>query len=58
MMGESAEEDFRLPQTVVPERYDLTLQPDLTRATFCGEETIRLRLTASTDELRLNALDR
>ena len=33
----------RLPGTVVPEHYTLTLTPDLKAATFSGVESIELR---------------
>ena len=33
---------YRLPRHVVPLRYDLRLEPDLTAARFAGQETITL----------------
>ncbi|CAB4371700.1 MAG: M1 family peptidase [Actinobacteria bacterium] len=48
---------FRLPGPVRPVRYDLTLEPDLEAATFTGEVTIDLLLSAATDTISCNALD-
>jgi puromycin-sensitive aminopeptidase len=48
---------FRLPPTVVPSRYDLTLTPDLAAGTFAGEETVTVTVGASTREVELNAVD-
>jgi len=48
---------FRLPGPVRPVRYDLTLEPDLEAATFVGEVTIDLLLSAATDTISCNALD-
>ncbi len=48
---------FRLPGPVRPVRYDLTLEPDLEAATFAGEVTIDLLLSAATDTISCNALD-
>ena len=31
---------YRLPASVVPSRYDLTLEPDLDEATFSGFESV------------------
>jgi aminopeptidase N len=53
----AAQDDPRLPRHVVPERYELTLAPDLERATFNGEERVAVRLLESTDEIVMNALD-
>jgi aminopeptidase N len=47
----------RLPQTVVPEHYNLTLTPDLAAATFTGEETIDVRLQQPLDSITLNAAE-
>ncbi len=47
----------RLPQTVRPEHYSLTLKPDLKDATFTGEETIDVNLSEPTDHITLNAAE-
>ena len=47
----------RLPQTVVPEHYTLTLTPDLVAAKFTGTETIDVRLTAPSNTITLNAAE-
>ena len=47
----------RLPQTVTPEHYDLTVAPDLAKAAFTGEETIRVRLAKPSQKITLNAAE-
>lgn len=47
----------RLSDTVVPESYDLTFTPDLARATFAGEETIRVQVRKATSAITLNAVE-
>ena len=47
----------RLPRTVLPRRYDLTLEPDLDAATFAGRETIAVEVLTETREVVLNALE-
>jgi aminopeptidase N len=47
----------RLPGTVVPDHYDLTLKIDLANERFTGLETIRVRVTRPTSRVVLNALD-
>jgi puromycin-sensitive aminopeptidase len=51
------ENPYRLPRTVVPHRYDLTLAPDLAAATFDGSEAIVVEVVEPTAEVVLNALD-
>jgi puromycin-sensitive aminopeptidase len=46
---------YRLPRTVVPVRYDLTLAPDLAAFTFVGRETVSVRVVEPVDEIVLNA---
>ena len=45
----------RLPSTVVPEHYALTLTPDLKSATFAGVETIDVILREPSRSITLNA---
>ncbi len=47
----------RLPRTVVPRRYDLTLEPDLDAATFAGHESIAVEVVTATAEVVLNAVE-
>jgi aminopeptidase N/puromycin-sensitive aminopeptidase len=47
----------RLPTTVLPAHYALTLTPDLKTATFSGKETIDVTLSEPTDHITLNALE-
>ena len=48
---------YRLPRHVVPIRYDLRLEPDLTAGRFAGQETITLTIHHSTSEIILNAIE-
>jgi puromycin-sensitive aminopeptidase len=48
---------YRLPRHVVPIRYDLRLEPDLTAARFAGQETITLRIHQPTSDIALNAIE-
>src|SRR5579863_1443643 len=47
----------RLPTTVRPQHYSLTLTPDLKTATFTGAETIDVTLAEPADSITLNAHD-
>jgi aminopeptidase N/puromycin-sensitive aminopeptidase len=47
----------RLPQTVRPEHYTLTLTPDLKAATFSGVETIDVSLAEPTSAITLNSAE-
>jgi len=47
----------RLPSTVVPLHYDITVAPDLVAAKFTGEETIRVRLARPSTAIVLNAAE-
>jgi len=47
----------RLPQTVRPEHYTLTLTPDLKAATFSGVETIEVTIAEPSDHIILNAAE-
>jgi puromycin-sensitive aminopeptidase len=48
---------YRLPQHIVPTRYDLHLEPDLTAHTFDGKETVSLTILEATSEIVLNAVE-
>lgn len=48
---------YRLPTTVVPERYELTLAPDLANWTFTGEEKISIDVREPVREIVLNAVE-
>ena len=48
---------YRLPRTVVPSRYDIRLEPDLTTLTFRGEETIAVSVAEPVHEIVLNAVE-
>ncbi|HUH61814.1 MAG TPA: M1 family metallopeptidase [Terracidiphilus sp.] len=47
----------RLPQTVKPEHYALTLAPDLKAATFTGKETIEVNVAEPVNAIALNAAE-
>src|SRR5689334_17638169 len=47
----------RLPNTVVPSHYKLSLDPNIEQRKFSGEEAIEVRLKSSTKEIVLNTLD-
>lgn len=48
---------YRLPQQVVPHRYDLIIEPDLEAATFAGRADIAVTVTEPTSEIVLNAIE-
>ena len=48
---------YRLPRTVLPSRYDLTLEPNLERATFTGTVAIDVEVTDTVDAIWLNAAE-
>jgi puromycin-sensitive aminopeptidase len=48
---------YRLPYTVEPQHYELTLTPDLTTATFTGEEKVRVLVHEPVTEVVLNAAE-
>jgi aminopeptidase N/puromycin-sensitive aminopeptidase len=47
----------RLPKTVIPEHYTLTLTPDLQAATFSGVEKIDVRLAEAASAITLNSAE-
>ncbi|HET9733282.1 MAG TPA: M1 family metallopeptidase [Acidimicrobiales bacterium] len=48
---------FRLPRTVVPERYEIEIRPDLDAATFTGSERVQVSVHEPVDEIVLNAAE-
>jgi puromycin-sensitive aminopeptidase len=48
---------YRLPRTVVPSRYDIRLEPDLTTFAFTGSETVTVRVVEPCTEIWVNAVD-
>lgn len=47
----------RLPRSVVPRRYGLTLEPDLEASSFCGTEDVTIEVLTSVEEIVLNAAE-
>src|SRR5579872_5804249 len=52
-----ADAPYRLPQTVDPRTYRLTLEPDLAAATFTGEMEVDLVVNEATTEVVCNAAE-
>jgi puromycin-sensitive aminopeptidase len=52
-----SEHAYRLPRTVTPARYDLTLEPDLAAGSFSGTEEVAVTVHERTSEIVLNAKD-
>jgi aminopeptidase N len=52
-----AQDPHRLPRTVLPSRYDLTLEPDLDAATFRGTVAISVMVYEATMSIVLNAAE-
>ena len=50
-------QDFRLPKTVTPSRYDIRLTPDLKAFTFQGDVNVSVVVNEATDNVVLNALE-
>jgi puromycin-sensitive aminopeptidase len=51
------ESDHRLPRTVVPLHYELTLAPDLQAFSFEGTETVTIEVHQATNEIVCNAAE-
>ena len=50
-------DQYRLPRHVVPTRYDLRLEPDLSTFTFLGTETVTVTVREPTTDILLNAVE-
>src|SRR4051794_24896226 len=48
---------YRLPRTVVPSHYDLTLEPDLDAGRFDGRVAIAVDVADEIDQVVLNAIE-
>ena len=48
---------YRLPRTVLPSRYQVSLVPDLDNASFTGTVSIEAEAVESASELVLNAIE-
>ncbi len=48
---------YRLPRTVTPSRYDLTIAPDLGAGTFTGSEDVVVNVHDPVDAVVLNAIE-
>jgi len=53
----ATESDYRLPRTVLPHHYDITLEPDLADASFEGSVTIDIEVVEPTTVITLNAIE-
>ena len=49
------ENPYRLPRSVVPHRYEISLEPDLDAATFSGRESIQVDIVEQVGEILLNS---
>lgn len=52
-----SESDFRLPRTVIPNHYELTLTPDLVAATFGGHVFVDVEVLEPVSEIVLNTAE-
>jgi puromycin-sensitive aminopeptidase len=54
---EQDESAYRLPRTVTPSHYDLTIEPDLGASTFRGVEDVRIQVHEPVREIVVNAVE-
>src|SRR5436190_8971839 len=47
----------RLPQTVIPDRYTIRIEPDLAAETFRGEETIDVDVKEPVDSITVHSVE-
>ena len=55
--GQTESDKYRLPDSVVPAKYDLYLEPDISKFSFSGSETIEIHIVKPTDKIVMNALE-
>ncbi|MCP4959338.1 MAG: M1 family peptidase [Actinomycetia bacterium] len=53
----SGHTSHRLPRNVLPTRYDIEIEPDITNSRFAGSITIRVDVAETTSSISLNAVD-
>ena len=53
----SEQKPYRLPKTVVPERYEIKLTPDLSTARFAGEEKVSIQVIEPVRQIVINAAE-
>ena len=53
----ATEADYRLPRSVIPTHYAITLEPDLDEATFAGSVVIDVGIAEPVMEIVLNAIE-
>jgi len=53
----ASEADYRLPRTVIPSHYGITIEPDLKAATFTGSVVIDIEVVEPVTEIVLNAIE-
>ena len=53
----SEQKPYRLPKTVVPERYEIKLTPDLSTAKFAGEEKVSIQVIEPVRQIVVNAAE-
>lgn len=56
-VAEPGTQNYRLPRTVVPSRYEIRLAPDLNTFKFTGEEVVHVEVVKPVSEILLNAIE-
>lgn len=56
-LAERETAEYRLPNTVTPHHYEITLSPDLESFTFAGQETVRITINEPVSQIVLNAAE-
>jgi puromycin-sensitive aminopeptidase len=51
------DDPYRLPRHVIPNRYEIRLEPDLNNALFHGQETVTVAVVQPTTAIMMNAAD-
>ena len=56
-VAEPDTKEYRLPRTVVPSKYEISLAPDLTNFSFTGSEVVHVQVLEPVKEILLNAIE-